>query len=60
MFVTVHRLPLKTCIQLCTLPENQQQAYLTMNEKDIKALKWEKNKTIGLGGGLYLNLTVRW
>ncbi len=27
-----------------------------MNEKDIKALKWEKDKRIGLGGGLYLNL----
>ena len=27
-----------------------------MNEKDIKALKWESDKRIGLGNGLYLNL----
>jgi len=27
-----------------------------MNEKDIKALKWESDKRIGLGDGLYLNL----
>ena len=27
-----------------------------MNEKDIKALKWERDKRIGLGNGLYLNL----
>ena len=27
-----------------------------MNEKDIQALKWEKDQRIGLGNGLYLNL----
>lgn len=27
-----------------------------MNEKDIKGLKWEKNRAISLGDGLYLNL----
>ncbi len=27
-----------------------------MNEKDIKALKWEKDRQIGLGNGLYLHL----
>ncbi|MDX2506661.1 MAG: tyrosine-type recombinase/integrase [Gammaproteobacteria bacterium] len=27
-----------------------------MNEKDIKSLRWEKDKRLGLGDGLYLNL----
>jgi len=27
-----------------------------MNEKDIKAIRWEKNRQMGLGNGLYLNI----